>query len=85
MLVHPKYFVLLPGWSRKDVCIDGASWFRKDAIESCVKGSGRSWKYLYKEGWRIVKVKIEICPTKRAVDVKPRQPRKVKSRKASHH
>jgi len=27
----------------------------------------------------------EFRPTKRAVDVKPRKPRKVKSRKASHH
>lgn len=38
---------------------------RKDTIKDAVRNYGRSWKSLYREGFRVVRVRVtEISPTR---------------------
>ena len=63
---HPQWFFM---WvTGKPYVTTICGWTKAGVIREVEKMNGGTWKRTYAMGGRVVRVKLQVCPTSRALD-----------------
>lgn len=77
---HPEWFFMWVTGKPYVTMICG--WTKKDVIREVEKMNGGTWKETYARGGRVVRVKLQVYPTPRALDAAKSAPKSAGSTKS---